>query len=127
MTTSVLEFEYKEPDRPFSQKELLYIRNKNFRSLRVGTTRAHHKRCDHYYNVKENGRKAKDMKEQETADIGNCSVCWKFNRTPRHLKARARDLISVYTAKFFTDPEIFTYDNIDIETSFYRWLYEEFN
>lgn len=124
--TSVLETEYIDPIRPFAQTELLYLKNKTFKYLRIGNVRAHHKQCDHFYNVKENGRKAREMKENNN-DIGNCSVCWKFNRTPKHLKINAHNLISDYNNHFFKDPEIRTHYNTNIENSFYIWLYEEFN
>lgn len=124
MTTSILENKYIEPERPYSQRELEYIRSNNFRSLRVGNVRAHHKKCDHFYYVKENGRKEKEMKEQKRSDVGNCSVCWKFNKTPRHLKKYARDLIDEYCHTFFDEPKILSYRKVDTETIFYKWLYE---
>jgi len=127
MTTSILEQDYVGPDRPYSQRELQYNRNRVFRTLRVGSTRAHHKRCDHFYFVKEHGRKEKEIKEANSGDVGNCSVCWKFNKTPRNLKARARNLTNAYSARFFELPKYLTYDDVDMETVFYKWLYEEFN
>lgn len=127
MTTSILEQEYIEPDRPYSQRELQYNRNRVFRSLRIGKTRAHHKRCDHFYYVKENGRKEKEIKETKNEDVGNCSVCWKFNKTPRRVKARARNLINSYCSQFYDPPKYMSYETSDLETIFYKWLYEEFN
>lgn len=127
MTTSILDQEYIEPDRPYSQKELQHNRNKLFRVLRVGSIRAHHKKCDHFYLVKNNGRKEKEIKEAESGDIGNCSVCWKFNKTPRHLKTKARGLIDSYGKRCFNKPTYLSYDDVDVETVFYKWLYEENN
>ena len=67
--TSVLESEYKCQTRPYSQNELQDTRNNQFRKLRVGVTRAHHK-CNHFYHVKENGRKEKNIKTSKNP--GNC-------------------------------------------------------
>lgn len=127
MTTSILEQEYLKPDRPYSQRELQYNREKVLRTLRIGKVRAHHKRCDHFYYVKENGRKEKDIKEAKSGDVGNCSVCWKFNKTVRHLKTPARNLINSYCSVFFDQPTCLTYENVDLETVFYKWLYQEVN
>jgi len=127
MTTSVLETEYIDPERPYSQKELQYMRTKLYRSLHLGKSRAHHRRCDHFYLVKENGRKEKEMLEKNEVDIGNCSVCWKLNKTSRHLRVRARDMIAAYGTVFYEDPSYLDYDRIDLESAFYTWLYLEFN
>ena len=125
--TSILDQEYMEPDRPYSQRELQYNRDKIFRSLRVGLTRANHKQCGHFYYVKENGRKEKEIKESKDDYIGNCSVCWKFNKTPRHLKKVAGILVEDYCKKFHNTPDYFTYEDVALETTFFKWLYEENN
>jgi len=123
--TSILDQEYIEPQRPYSQRELQFNRNRLFRSLRIGGTRANHQRCRHIYFVKRYGRKEKEIKESKSDDIGNCSVCWKFNKTPRLLKTKALGLIYRYTELFETEPEILTYSDCDVENVFYNWLYEE--
>ena len=127
MATSILDQEYIEPERPYSQRELQYNRNRVFRTLRVGKNRAHHKRCDHFYFVKDHGRKEKEIKEANAGDVGNCSVCWKFSQTHRNLKTNARNLINEYCREFYDTPKYFTYENVDLETVFYQWLYEEVN
>jgi hypothetical protein len=125
--TSILEQEYMEPDRPFSQRELQYARTKLFRTLRIGSTRANHNQCRHFYFVKEHGRKEKEIKDAKSEDIGNCSVCWKFNKTPRHLKVIARSLTDDYCKRFFEPQKYLTHDGVDLESTFYKWLYEEMN
>ena len=125
MTTSILEQDYVEPDRPYSQKELQYNRDRVFRTLRVGPIRGYHKRCDHFYYVKEHGRKEKEIKEAKSEDVGNCSVCWKFNKTPMHLKASARNLTNEYQKRFNKTPTYLTYEDVDLEITFVKWLYEE--
>lgn len=125
MTTSILEQDYVEPERPYSLKELADTRTHAYRSLRLGHTKANHRRCGHFYLVKENGRKEKEMREQGSNDIGNCSVCWKLNKTERHLRLKVRNLVQTYTDAFYNEPKYLTYDNLDLETVFYKWLYED--
>jgi hypothetical protein len=127
MTTSILEKDYIEPTRPYSQKELEYIRTNTFRSMRIGQTRAIHKKCNHFYYVKENGRKEKEIKEENSSDVGNCSVCWKFNKVPKHLKGLARNLIDEYNKRCYEVPTYLTYEIVDLEITFVKWLYEEIN
>ena len=121
-TISILEAEYVEPQRPYSNNELLYMRNRLFRQLRLGKTKAHHEKCNHFYLVKENGRKEKDIYEQNTPDCGNCSVCWKLNKTPKSLKNRANSLVNEYCNSFKEEPETLTFELVDLENAFYKWL-----
>jgi hypothetical protein len=125
-TTSILEQEYCEPERPYSQKELQNMHEQNFRSLRIGNVRAQHTQCGHFYYVKENGRKEKEIKDKNCFDTGNCSVCWKIAKTPKHLKNIARNIIDSYSKTFFTYPKFISYNEIDLEIIFYKWLYNEF-
>ena len=127
MATSVLEIEYVYPTRPYSQNELKDMQEKLYHSLRLGTTRAVHKRCNHFYIVKENGRKEKEIQEQSDEDVGNCSVCWKINKTPRHLKVQAKKLVTEYCNTFYNqqDDDYMYYDRLDLETAFYKWLYTD--
>jgi hypothetical protein len=125
-TISVLETDYVEPQRPYSQAELSNMRYKLYRHLRLGKTRAHHEKCDHFYLVKENGRKEKDIIEQNTSDCGNCSVCWKINKTPKHLKNKAHDLVNEYWRVYYNEPTYLTYEDVDLENAFYKWLCIEF-
>lgn len=124
-TSSVLESEYVEPIRPYSLNELAYMRERLYKSLRIGSVRAEHNKCNHFYLVKENGRKEKEIKENGTNDTGYCSVCWKIGKTPRYLKSKGQELISLYSNTFYKEPEFLTYDKVDLETVFYRWLYEK--
>lgn len=120
---SILEDDYNEPTRPYSQKELEQLRYKTFRSLRLGEHRAEHSDCSHYYNVKVNGRKEKEIKESGDTDVGNCSVCWRLSKTPKRLQDKALDLIDEYMNNFHTVPTYFNYYLVDTENTFYRWLY----
>jgi hypothetical protein len=94
--------------------------------LRVGQSQASHAECGHIYYVKFNGKKEREMKEAGSADVGNCSVCWKISRTPPQLKSRARELVEAYTSSFSNPPTRMTYELLDVLKSFYTWLYAEF-
>lgn len=124
MSTSILDQEYNEQTRPYSQNELHFNREKLFSKLRIGKVRAYHK-CNHFYFVKENGRKEKEILGYKNEDCGNCSVCWKLNKTPRHLKAKAKSLIDAYCERFYQFPLVLLYDDSDVEIIFYKWLYEQ--
>ena len=65
------------------------------------------------------------LQNNSNIDIGNCSVSWKLSKTPSNLKNEALHLVNSYMKTFENEPEILTYDNVDLETMFYRWLYEE--
>lgn len=122
--TSVLEQEYIEPTRPYSQDELLNMRDKLYRKLRLGQNMACHNRCGHFYLLKKNGRKEKEMLEKGLQDIGNCSVCWKIKNTSKELKDTAKDLVEGYCSTYYNTPKL-NYSNIDLENVYYTWLYEE--
>ena len=123
MSTSILDQEYNESTRPYSQNELQFNREKLFSKFRIGKVRAYHK-CNHFYFVKENGRKEKEILEYKNEDCGNCSVCWKLNKTPRHLKTKAKSLIDAYCDRFYNLPTFLSYDDSNVEIIFYKWLYE---
>lgn len=125
-TISVLEKDYKPPERPYSQKELAFMRYSNRRALRLGTVRAEHSKSGHFYLTKHNGRKAKQILETGNPDTGNCSVTWKLKNTPKHLLGKAKDLVAFYEHHFHTEPSYLTYEMVEGETDFYKWLYEEF-
>lgn len=123
MDTLVLETGYVNQTRPYSLDELAYNRLSLYKSLRLGKMRVHHQKCDHFYLVRKNSKKETEMKEQNCNDVGNCSVCWKFGKTPKRLKDAAKDLINTYCNTFYEDPTCLRYDDSVIENSFYTWLY----
>jgi len=124
---SVLEKTYIEPQRPYSQKELSINRNNNYRVLRLGKTYADHENCGHFYLTKFNGRKEKEILETKNSDAGNCSVCWKLNKTDRRLRQHAKELVTHYYNLFTHPPHYLTYDMVETEMDFYQWLYVEFS
>jgi len=125
MTSTILEKEYVEPTRPYSQKELSDRRQRLYRSLRLGKHIVRHQRSGFFYRVRANGRKEREMIETNSEDVGNCSVSWKLSKTPNYLKDRALDLVEHYTECFQNEPKILTYRLVDLEETFYRWLYED--
>lgn len=128
-TISVLEREFTEVNRPYSQEELNTMRTRAFKSMRIGKVKAHHRKSGYSYFVKENGRKEKEIIENKDCDSGNCSVSWKLNKTPRHLRSKARDLIDQYMSeteyRIRHNVDYLDYYYVDLEIRFYTWLYQE--
>ncbi len=136
MSNTILEKKYEEPDRPFSQKEIEYLREQSHRKLYLSQVLIKHRDCYHFYFAKANGRKEREAYEtRETREThesnqtitGNCSVCWKINRTPTRLKEKAKRLVDEYCNTLHTNPSYWTYDLYNLENDFYTWLYNEFN
>jgi len=123
--TSVLESDYVNQTRPYSQSELRDSRTNLFRSLRLGEKIVCHDKCGHIYLTKQNGRKEKEMRETGQVDVGKCSVCWKINKTPRYLQHKARNLALDYLNTFSNTPELLSYQKMDLETVYYKWLYQD--
>lgn len=131
MTKYFLESTYFEPTRPYSQKELAYLRKDMRHKLKLGSHLLLHSKCKHFYYLKNNSRKEKEVVEQNKhVDIGNCSVCWKLSKTPRHLTNTAYNLIDDISLSELRN-EVdnheekvkLSYDLLDLETVYYKWLY----
>jgi len=125
--TSALESDYIEPSRPYSQSELKDMRLALYRNLRLGLVTARHEQCGHMYLTKQNGRKEKEIRESSNEDVGKCSACWKISKTPRQLRNKATNLALDYRDTFSSQPAFLSYHKIDLETVYYKWLYEDFN
>jgi len=129
---SILKTEYKEPTRPYSQKELQSIQNKLYKDLYLSNVEARHQNCGHKYLVKKNGRKEKDILENislnpdkyiiDNSDVGNCSVCWKLNKTPNKYKDKATNIIYWYNR--INNDNYLSYFDINVENIYYKWLYD---
>lgn len=125
-SNSFLETPYVEQSRPYSQNELKFLRENLYKTLNIGTIKTGHSKCSHFYFVKKNSRKEKEIKETDrTENVGNCSVCWKINKTPNNLRNKAYDLVDAYCRTFYNDNENYNYNLLDLETIFYKWLYFE--
>lgn len=123
---SILESKYIQQQRPYSENELKYLRHNLYKKINIGNIRAYHSKCNHFYFVKNNSRKEKEIKEKNTSEnVGNCSVCWKINKTEKRLKKNAYDLVNVYCDLFYDDSQHYNYNLLDLENSFYTWLYLE--
>ena len=121
--TSVLESVYIKPERPYSQHELQDMRTKFSERNYISHVFAHHDKCSHFYRVKKNGKKFVNLNSGNNA--GNCTVCWKLSKTSHDLYDNAGELIFLYE-KTFKDPiKVLSYDDVDIETCFYKWIYEQ--
>lgn len=122
---SVLENDYIEQSRPYSQDELKTMKEQTRNNFRLSKLMAYHERCNHCYLVKKNGRKEQEMTTKKSYDVGNCSVCWKFTKTPSRLRERANGLANIYVN--IPDNKILNYRDIILERTFYKWLYEDFD
>ena len=125
--TSTLESVYYHPTRPYSQNELNQMRVSLHTNIKLGKKMATHQRCGHIYLTKNNGRKEKEMNQQNSNDVGKCSVCWKINKTPKNLQDKAKNLSQEYSNIFRHNPTYISHSNVDVESSYYNWLYNEFN
>jgi hypothetical protein len=121
--SSVLEKKYKEPERPYSQRELTELEKKWKKTLRVGEYVVNHTDCHHSYLARVGGKK--ELEAIQSGNVGNCSVCWKIKRTPKKLKEKAKYLVNMYMS-IPTDSSL-SYDIVEIQMDFYTWLYNEFN
>ena len=127
---SVLFSDFVPPeDRPYSQNELNYLRKNTHYKMHLSTDKAVHPDCGHFYYVRRNSKKQREIKESGKPESGSCSVCWKLRNTPRSALGIARNLVDLYNQHFFEEQEKFTspltYDNLDIESSYYGWLFLE--
>lgn len=128
MEKSVLETEYTPPDRPLSERELQDMRKRMLKKLFIGSVLIDHN-CGHFYYAKAGGKKEREYIESKGQHRGNCSVCWKLQRTPKKLRHSAEALVEAYSYNNSGENigAPLTYSRLDTETCFYTWLYTEFN
>lgn len=119
MESSALDTKYIPQTRPYSQNELQDMMNTLYNSLKLGNHKAFHAKCGHSYFVKKYGKKETEIKEQNTC--GNCSVCWKIHNSDQ--KRRVKNMVNAFTES--EKLSYLTYDNVDLKTVFYKWLYED--
>lgn len=110
-------------DRPYSQLELYSKREILYKTLNLSNKKVWHKKTKYFYLVKQNGRKEKDMVEQNCCDVGNCSVTWKLLKTPKEDKTKILELINQYMNNFYDEPKYLTPYLLKLENDFYNWLY----
>jgi hypothetical protein len=112
--------------RPYSENELKENREYLYKKLNLSDLRIYHDKCNHFYQVRKNGKKEKCILENTSCDE-NCSVCWKLNKT-RYKKNVVDDLVYDYSSVFYTkdiDSIINNINDINLEKDFYYWLYEK--
>jgi hypothetical protein len=120
----VLLSQYTQPHRPYSVEELKDIRENLYQSLKLGQQSVYHDKCNHYYLVRQNSQKEKEILESgNNRNIGNCSVCWKLNNCTKQNSDIASSLVYHYTNDFHLDPAPLSYDTVDLENMYYKWLY----
>jgi hypothetical protein len=112
---SILELKYVPPTRPYSQKELSKAHDNLFNSLRLGDNYVYFSdSCNHFYFTKEVSRNK----------TSPCLVCKKLKETNANLRETAERLIEEYNKRFINKPEKLSYDLIDIENVYYKWIYK---
>jgi hypothetical protein len=93
--------------------------------LHLGNLYARHSRCKHFYLVRKNSKKEKEIMENGSMNPGNCSVCWRIRSTSEHQREQADHLINIFEDIFSQQQDFITYDSNDVENIYYRWLYEQ--
>ena len=111
--------------RPYSQRELTHLREKLHTNLRLGKMIAYHDKCSHFYYVRQNGKKEKEMIENNTNNVGNCSVCWNLNKTPISQREEISTLVDDYSTYLYHEPRYLTLNLVELEKDFYQWLYTD--
>ena len=111
--SSILELNYISPARPYSQKELMKMHENLFNSLKIGSNYVYfNDSCCHFYFIKESDKNK------------TCLVCKKIKETKKNLLKTAETLIEEYNKNFLNKPEKLSYDLIDIENVYYKWIYK---
>jgi len=118
------------PSIPIGPRELAVEEQSFFRQMRIAFDYVEHTKCGHAYYVKFQGVRHRQLRDDpDYHDIGHCSVCYQFRRTPRNLQGLAQDLIEEYQREFpvldFLQRPRYTWYNQKIQSSFYIWLYLE--
>jgi len=124
---NILRKEFPPADRPYSQNELTDMRERILGRLKVGDTMVYHEQTGYFYLAKAGGKKEKAVQNGEELDPAGCSVCWKLRKTPQHLRDEARDMVEAYQVNFEKKPQRWTLNLVNLEATFYKWLYLNFD
>ena len=124
-TETTINYSVTNYDRPFSQKELIDIRDKTLKKNKFNINLyIVHEKCGHFYRVKRYSKKEKELLSSENRDIGNCSVCWNIKNNKNRCE---ENLIEDYHKMFYCEaingeePNLSHYI-IDTELTFLHWL-----
>lgn len=144
---SILNTQWDEPERPFSQKELEDLGQKLYTYIQLSKFFVKHTECGHVYRIKKNGVRFKELmngeggmsdtesEENDTetdeltkifTDVGNCSVCWKQHNSPRELSSTIDEFVRIYGEEIDKPTHRKSYYLYQVEKIFYTWLYKEF-
>ena len=123
---NILRKEFPPADRPYSQNELIDMRERILGRLKVGNTMVYHEQTGYFYLAKTGGKKEKAVQNGENLDPAGCSVCWKLRKTPNNLREDAREMVEAYQVNFEKKPEKWSLNMVNLEATFYKWLYLNF-
>ena len=126
----ILQCEYSEPDRPYSQQELEDIIREIKTRLKLSDQKLKYTRNNYVYYAKKYGKKEKQCIENQqngldypNNNIFGCSVEWQLRQTPDEYYNVAQDIIEAYMDYEHNPPEKLSYFNVEIFRMFYSWLY----
>ena len=130
---SILLSDYVKSERPMSQNELKDEFYRFMKDNKISHETVYHTKTKYLYHVKKFGKKEKEIqenkkegKEDYNHNIGNCSVTWKILKTPRELRAQARDVVKEYMTLHSGENENkYTHYKLELSKVFYTWLYNE--
>ena len=128
----ILDSEFCDPERPYSQKELTDMMFNLKKKLKLSNEKLLYTNNNYIYYAKKYGKKEKQVIENKNnniknynENIGGCSVEWKLRKTPKKFLYVANDIIDAYMDFEHNSPEKLSYFNIEIFRMFYSWLYEQ--
>jgi len=126
----ILDCEYVEPERPYSQQELEDMLNKLKKNLKLSDEKLKFTTNNYTYYAKKYGKKEKQILDNKknnldkyNENIGGCSVEWKLKKTPNEFYNVALDIVEAYMDFEYNNPQKLSYFNIEIFRMFYSWLY----
>lgn len=107
---------YRSPERPYSQNELREKIRQTFDKLRIDNNHMIlHPKCEHFYFCK--------VGSQKKPTERNCSICWKYKKTPDKFKDDINELIEAYERCYEFDFKRISHFQGWLNTTFYEWLY----
>jgi hypothetical protein len=126
----ILDSEYKEPNRPYSQQELKEMIKNLKKKLKLSDFKLTYTQNNYVYYAKKYGKKEKQCLENKQnniefpyTNISGCSVEWQLRQTPDEYEHIAKDIVESYMDFELNTPKKITYFNIEIFRMFYTWLY----
>ena len=126
----VLDCEYKDPERPYSQQELVDLIENLKKKLKLSEEKLEYTDRNYTYYAKKYGKKESTVLENKknniddyNINVSGCSVKWQLQQTPYEFKGIAKDIINSYMDFEYNPPSKLTYFNVEVFRMFYSWLY----